>query len=100
MGESMQAITLPAISSTMSGQFSGIDESMQGRLSPTMSLPMPVSTSLEFPSMDSLQAALPPAMPWSNTVPQYPLPPNSTSGARTLNKFLLLPWIQAHIRRK
>jgi hypothetical protein len=24
-------------------------------------------------------------MPWSNTVPQYPLPPNSTSGARTLN---------------
>jgi hypothetical protein len=39
-------------------------------------------------------------MPWSNTVPQYPLPPNSTSGARTLNKFLLLPWIQAHIRRK
>ncbi|CAK9234418.1 unnamed protein product [Sphagnum troendelagicum] len=76
-----QAITLPAISSTMSGQFSGIDESMQGRLSPTMSLPTPVSTSLEFPSMDSLQAALPPVMPWSNTVPQYPLPPNSTSGS-------------------
>ncbi|CAM6033772.1 unnamed protein product [Sphagnum compactum] len=75
------AITLPAISSTMSGQFSGIDESMQGRLSPTMSLPNPVSTSLEFPSMDSLQAALPPVMPWSTTVPQYPLPPNSTSGA-------------------